>query len=349
MDRREAQEIFLTFVNQLPPQASIHILGHSDADGLTASTILARSLRAKGFRAEAEVTRKGENAWSPSVLQKIENYHPAALIVTDLGSREDPLVPHLPTLLIDHHKPTGIPPGATLLSGYGTEPTPTSGLLAFYCAEALQTSQDLDWLAAVSILADLGDKTDFPEWRESRRKYGAKNLRETATLLNAPRRAGEGNAQPALELLLENADLAALLSDKRIETLRAAKEEYNAALAVARRAAPKFNQPDKTVALIVVNTPCQVHPVIAQMWIGRLKEHVVICANTGFLPDRVNFAVRTKLSINLIDFLAKHKPTGAGPDFGRGHDQATGGSLMLSQWSEFLQSLGFKPFLTVRS
>lgn len=341
MNRQEAQETFLTFLNPLPARAFIYVLGHSDADGLTASAILTRSLRAKDFRVEAEVTRKGENAWSPSVLQRVRNSHPAALIVTDLGSREDPLVPHLPALLIDHHKPTGIPPGTTLLSGYGTEPTPTSGLLAFYCAEALQASQDLDWLAAISILADLGDKTDFPEWREGRRKYGVKNLREAATLLNALRRSGEGNAQPALELLLEVRDPAALLSDKRIETLCAAKDEYNAVLAVARRAAPKFNQPDKTVALIIVNTPCQVHPVIAQMWVGRLKEQIVICANTGFLPDRVNFAVRTKLPVNLIEFLAKHKPAGTGPDFGRGHDQATGGSLTMPQWHEFLRLLGF--------
>jgi single-stranded-DNA-specific exonuclease len=41
----------------------------------------------------------------------------------------------------------------------------------------------------------------------------------------------------------------------------------------------------------------------------------------------VKFAVRTKLPMNLIDFLAEHKPSGADPDFGRGHDQATGGSL----------------------
>ncbi len=341
MDRKEAQSIFLSFLHQLPPETSFYILGHSDADGLTASAILARSLRAKGFRVEAGITRKGENAWSPSVLQRVMSLHPTSLIVTDLGSREDPLIPHLPTLLVDHHKPTGRPPGAILLSGYGAEPTPTSGLLAFYCAEALETSQGMDWLAAISVLADLGDKADFPEWREGRRKHGSKNLREAATLLNAPRRAGDGNAQPALELLLEAPDLSALLSDPRIALLRASKEEYNAALAVARRVAPQFNQPDKTVALLTVNTPCQVHPVIAQMWVGRLKEQIVICANTGFLPDRVNFAVRTKLPVNLIDFLASHKPPGAGPDFGRGHDQATGGSLAPSQWKEFLRSLSF--------
>lgn len=341
MDRKKAQETFFAFLSQLPPEVSFYVLGHSDADGLTAAAILARSLRTKGFRVQAGVTRKGENAWSPSVLQRIKDSYPTALIVTDLGSREDTLISDVPTLLIDHHKPTGVPPEAVLLSGYGTEPTPTSGLLAYYCAEALQVSRDLDWLAALSILADLGDKADFPEWREGRRRYGSKNLREAATLLNAPRRAGEGNAQPALELLLEAPDLPALLSDDRVELLRAAQAEYNAALAAARRVAPKFNQPDKTVALITVNTPCQVHPVIAQMWVGRLKDQIVICANTGFLPDRVNFAVRTKCPVDLIGFLADHKPTGAGPDFGRGHNQATGGSLTLPQWNEFLRLLSF--------
>ncbi len=341
MDRTKAAEIFLAFLQQLPPEASFSVLGHSDSDGLTATAILARSLRAKGFRIAAEVTRKGENAWSPSVLQRIEDSHPHALIVADLGSREELLISGIPTLLIDHHKPTGTPPGSILLSGYGTDPTPTSGLLAFYCAEALGAEESLDWLAAISILADLGDKTDFPEWREGRRKYGSKNLREAATLLNAPRRGRDGNAQGALELLLDTPDLSAFLSDKRSETLHAAKAEYNAALAAARRVAPKFNQPDKSIALLTVNTPCQVHPVIAQMWVGRLKDQIVICANTGFLPDRINFAVRTKLPLNLIDFLAKHKPSGAGPDFGRGHDQATGGSLSPSQWSEFSKSIGF--------
>jgi hypothetical protein len=67
-----------------------------------------------------------------------------------------------------------------------------------------------------------------------------------------------------------------------------------------------------------------------------VKTHSFI--KNRFLPPSSIFS---KLPINLIDFLAKYKPSGAGPDFGRGHDQATGGSLTLSQWSEFLTSLGF--------
>ena len=271
-------------------------------------------------------------------MARIREQQPAALIVADLGSREELLLDGVPTLLIDHHKPTGVPPGALLISGYAMQPTPTSGLLAFWCAQALGMADQLGWLAAISILADLGDKTDFAEWVEGRRPYRMKDLREATTLLNAPRRAAKGDAQPALDLLMSAADPRTFLANPRIEELRAAKAEYDAALKEARRAAPKFSG---TVALLTVDTPCQVHPVIAQTWVGRLSKNIVICANTGFLPERVNFAMRTKLPVNLIDFLAAHKPENAGPEFGRGHDQATGGSLTHPNWNLFLQSLGF--------
>ncbi len=314
------------------------VLGHSDADGLTAAVILARALQANGFTVKAETTRKGETAWSESMLERVREQRPGTLLVADLGSREEPLMEGIPTLLIDHHKPTGVPPGASLISGYEMQPTPTSGLLAYWCAQAVGAAEKLNWLAAISILADLGDKTEFPEWTEGRRKYRSKDLRETATLLNAPRRAAKGDAQSALKLLMDAVDPAAFLADPRVDQLRTAKAEYNAALAEARRAAPKFSS---NVALLTVNTPCQVHPVIAQTWVGRLSKNIVICANTGFLPERVNFAMRTKLPVNLIDFLAAHKPENAGPEYGRGHDQATGGSLSYSDWNLFLRSLGF--------
>jgi single-stranded-DNA-specific exonuclease len=66
-----------------------------------------------------------------------------------------------------------------------------------------------------------------------------------------------------------------------------------------------------------------------------------MCANTGYLPGRINFAVRTAAARNLLDFLREHKPSGAGEDYGRGHDKATGGSLTPEQWSAFLASAGF--------
>ena len=44
----------------------------------------------------------------------------------------------------------------------------------------------------------------------------------------------------------------------------------------------------------------QVHPLIAQRWTGRLRKNdkggklqMVMCANEGYLPGRVNFAARS--------------------------------------------------------
>jgi len=55
----------------------------------------------------------------------------------------------------------------------------------------------------------------------------------------------------------------------------------------AKKAAPVFSN---RVALIRLDTPCQVHPLIAQIWRTRLPQYIVISANEGYLPGRVNFS-----------------------------------------------------------
>ena len=336
MPRDDIQTRFGKFTASVPAGGRIAVLGHSDADGLSAAAILARALRSAGFDVTADVTRKGESAWSESALARVSRTQPAALVLADLGSRAEPLLPGIPALLVDHHKPTGAPAGAELLTSYGESDPATSGLLAYWCAAAIGRADGLDWMAAVSILADLGDKSSLSEWATARKKYGYTKLREVTTLLNSPRRAASGDATPALRLLLDATSPSAFLADAGIEELRAAKAEYDAALAEGRRVGPTFRGP---VALITVNSPCQIHPALAQMWSPRLRKNIVICANEGFLPGRVNFSARTSLDINLIDFLAKHRPPDAGEEFGRGHDKATGGSLTPEQWNQFVEGL----------
>jgi single-stranded-DNA-specific exonuclease len=128
--------------------------------------------------------------------------------------------------------------------------------------------------------------------------------------------------------------------------LRQAKAEVGAALAEARQAAPRFSG---NVALVRVHTSCQVHPLIAQAWRNRLAQSIVLAANTGYLPGQVNFSARTATGINLIAFLARHAPADAGPAYGHGHDQATGGSLKPAAWNEFITRLGFGPEACVPS
>ena len=361
MNRNEAGRMFTAFLQALPHGTStdIHILTDADADGLPAAALLVRALHAAGYTSvTAEPRKKFENAWMPEVHQRLRTRNPQALLLVDLGTRPDELLPGVPTLLIDHHAPFGTPPGATLLTSYGTEPTATSGLLALWCAQAIapELTEELQWLAGISLLSDLGDKAPFPELDESKRRFGSTALRDLTTLLNAPRRSAEGDAGTALEVLLYGTTPKQILkeNDVRLQSLKAAKEEVSAALAIARKAPPKFStkwsaELGADIICVRIDTPCQVHPLVAQIWRPRFSKAVIFGVNTGFRPGYVHFAGRAPKDVNLVRFLRNHTPAGADGTFGGGHDQASGGALPVALWNPFAEELGFGPEMQVHT
>ncbi|MBD2022307.1 DHH family phosphoesterase, partial [Leptolyngbya sp. FACHB-36] len=89
-----------------------------------------------------------------------------------------------------------------------------------------------------------------------------------------------------------------------------------------------------------MNSPCQIHPLIAQSWRSRLPKHIVFAANEGYRPGRVNFAVRSN-SANVLEFLRSIQISDGEGSYGHGHDQASGGSLPYDRWNELLSKLGF--------
>ncbi len=359
MDRTEAGQIFTAFLDGLPQGTAtdIHILTDADADGLPAGALLLRSLHAAGYtHVTAETRKKFENAWMPEVHARLKARAPQALLVVDLGARPDELLPGVPTLLIDHHAPFGTPPGAVLLTSYGTEPTATSGLLALWCAQAIAPAlaDELQWMAGISLLSDLGDKAPFDDLAESKARFGATALKDLTGLLNAPRRTAEGDATEALHLLLHGASPKQILKsgDPALASLKVAKGEENGALAVARKAPPKFSgkwadELGADIIMVRVDTPCQVHPLVAQIWRPRFPKAVIFGVNVGFRPGFVHFAGRAPGGINLLQFLRNHTPAGADGTFGGGHDQASGGALPVALWNPFVAMLGFGPELQV--
>ncbi|GAA3769738.1 hypothetical protein [Terriglobus aquaticus] len=359
MDRNEAGSIFTQFLDDLPNGKStdIHILTDADADGLPAAALLVRSLHADGYtRVTAETRKKFENAWMPEVHARLKQRNPQALLLVDLGARPDELLPGIPTLLIDHHAPFGTPPGATLLTSYGTEPTATSGLLALWCAQAIapDLANELQWLAGISLLSDLGDKAPFDDLAESKARFGATALKDLTALLNAPRRTAEGDATEALELLLRGASPKQILksNDPALDALKTAKAEVSEALAVARKAPPRFStkwteELGADIIMVRIDTPCQVHPLVAQIWRPRFPKAVIFGVNVGFRPGFVHFAGRAPKGVNLVQFLRNHTPEGADGTFGGGHDQASGGALPVALWNPFVAMLGFGPELQV--
>lgn len=360
---------FLAFLARLPGQNTrIHIFTDSDADGLPAAAILLQALRQAGYvNTTAEVRRKFESAWSPAVIERLELISPEALIVTDLGSRPDPILPGVPTLLLDHHRPLGIPPDATLISAYremgpgeNAREIPTTGLMAYRCAEALLPDhyEQFLWLGAVSLLSDLGDKAPFPELASAKKVYGAGALRDLTSLLNAPRRSACGDASDALQLLLLGGSPKDILSSQvpAIAMLRSklqdAKQEVADALASVRKLPPRFSTKVRAelgadLVAIRMHTACQVHPLVAQQWRARFPKSVIFGVNTGFRPGWVHFSGRAPSGVNLIRFLANHRPEEADDSYGNGHDQAAGGALKVPVWNEFIQQLGFGPELQV--
>lgn len=315
------------------------VLGHFDADGLSAVAILSQAMARAGRPVDIRILGKGENPWQPDLGRELRDRRPGGLIVTDLGVRDGDILPGVPTVLIDHHVPTGTPGHAVVISGNGWHPEPTSSLLAFWCAGALAENDDFLWLAAMGLIGDMADAT-IPELARAQARYGKTALRDAVSFVNAPRRTARADPAPALALLLKCASPKELLKGGHPETalLHMAKAEVAAALEDARRVPPKVRG---DVALIRFSSPCQIHPLIAQAWRGRLKTRIVLAANTGYRPGWVHFAVRTATGTDLIGYLARHRPAGAGAQYGSGHVKATGGALRPADWNDFVARIGF--------
>jgi len=346
----DPKTLFAGALQTFDRQKPVLVMGHFDADGLSATAIFLRALAAAGWRTEWRLVGRGENAWSAAMREELAARKDlGGLIVTDLGTRAGSIAPHLPTAVVDHHVPFGFPKNAVTISGASESPIPTSSLLAFRCAAALGDNENLLWLCALGLIGDMAEDDGWPEMAEAKTRYGVTALRNAVSLLNAPRRASRADARPALALLLKGEGPKDVTSGRFPETadLLAAKEEVKAELDQAKRAAPKVVG---EVAIVRFASPCQIHPLVAQSWRGRLKDRIVIAANTGYAADRVHFAARSsQAEADLIAFFAKHRPPGADEQYGGGHRQASGGALFPEDWNFLVRSLGFGPDMEVRA
>ncbi|KAJ3057469.1 hypothetical protein HK097_006397 [Rhizophlyctis rosea] len=176
------------------------------------------------------------------------------------------------------------------------------------------------------------------------------------------RRTATSDATIAWRALLASTKPADISQGKVKEAadLARCKSEVAAEIQRCARAPPRFSK-DGRVALIRIDSPAQVHPVIASRWANSLKGktlEIVMVANTSYLPNRVNFAMRIAKSgggtiastepMDIIAFLrqAVTKVPGladeVGADFARGHAQATGGSVALEVFDKVLLAVGFE-------
>ena len=293
------------------------VVPHTDADGLAAGAI---ALRARGESAtDAVLLARGETPWGADAPLP-----EGSAAVLDWGVRELAR----PGVVVDHHVPEAeAVAGQVVVSGYGEEPeTSTAPLVRRLVPDAPA------WLAAVGAFGDLGDRAfALPECQG----VGRNAVRNLTALVNAPRRVPAGPVREALAVLVESTDLGDALRDPRLERLAAAKAEWREAYLQALKSPPRVG---RNVAVMRFSTPYQVHPVVAATWQRRLAPRIVLAANDGYLPGRVNFSVRGG-SGDLRRVLREALRDARG-EYAHGHDRATGGSLEPDEFARLIEALG---------
>jgi hypothetical protein len=93
-------------------------------------------------------------------------------------------------------------------------------------------------------------------------------------------------------------------------------------------------------AVLRFTSAAQIHPIIATRWSRRLAPAVVLAANDGYLPGRVNFAARSHSDVDLLQWLRGLPFTPSSEsEYANGHPRATGGSLPIDDFERFIDVL----------
>ncbi|ROW01057.1 hypothetical protein VSDG_02825 [Cytospora chrysosperma] len=343
------------------------IVPDKDADGLTSGAILRKTLILLGLEPDsisAHLLKKGNNIHDQSERAAMAAHDPAYIFVLDQGSRKSP--PVIDTfhkaLVIDHHYALDddFPEGSLHVTACNSPPVATSSLLTYLICRDLDddVEKHCDWLCIMGTHGDLGNtlkwEAPFPNMRDTFRMYTKKAINEAVSLINAPRRTSAFNVSAAWAALTAAKSPVDLLRNR---DLLAARAEVNAEVERCTHTAPKFSS-DGKVAVFRMNSEAQIHPVIATRWAGHLqssKLEVVMAANEGYLPGKVNFSCRVPRSarardppVNIIEVLegiAARSPdetlrTRLGESFARGHKEASGGIVQVNEFEELIEIMG---------
>ncbi|KAH8889000.1 DHH family protein [Thozetella sp. PMI_491] len=342
------------------------IVPDKDADGLTSGAILERTLMLLGLNRDlisVYLPRKGLNIHDEEARTAMAELDPRFIFVLDQGSRSSPPLINGPHrgIVIDHHHALedDHPRDALHVTACECPPVATTSLLTYLICRDLHedVEEKCDWLCVMGTHGDLGNtlawEPPFPDMRATFKRYTKKALNDTVSLINAPRRTASYNVPTAWQALRAADSPKDLLNDRG---LLAARAEVNAEVERCAHKAPKFSA-DGRIAVFRISSAAQVHPVIATRWAGHLsssKLEVVLVANEGYLPGKVNFSCRIPRCarsrdppINIIGILCELADKAADPalrqrlgdSFARGHKEASGGIVPAEAFEELMEVL----------
>ncbi|KAF3053709.1 hypothetical protein E8E11_011598 [Didymella keratinophila] len=332
-------------------QKPVVILPDKDADGLSSGAILHHTLTQLGLSPDlisVYFPPKGFNVHDDATKGALTEIEPSYVFVLDQG--------------IDHHfaEDGGFPEGAEYVTAHDCPPVATTSLLIYHICLPLHPSlsDKISWLAAMGTHGDLGTtlkwEPPFPDMTATFKRFPKKAINDAVGLVNAPRRSAAYNVRDAWTAVLSAPDPGAI---KASEKLHDAAFEVRRETERCTHTAPKFSA-DATMCVLTISSAAQIHPVIATRWAGHLKSNkleIVMCANEGYLPDKVNFSCRIarvargregdeKVDIikRLEGLVAEHPELRErlGQSFARGHKEASGGIVGKKEWDELKVIMG---------
>lgn len=348
------------------------IVPDKDADGLTSGVIIHRTLALLGLDPsliETHLIEKGSSIHSEVERVKMADHSPDYIFILDQGSRRAPPVIDAPhkALLIDHHHVDNddFPAGAQWINACHYPPVATSSLLTYKICSSLhdEVASQTAWLCAIGTHGDLGNtlkwEPPFPDMKETFKQHTKKSINDAVSLLNAPRRTAAYDVISAWNAVLGATSPSSILKNPR---LLDARYEVNQEVERCTHTAPKFSH-DARIAVFRISSAAQIHPVIATRWAGHLKSknlEVVMVANSGYLPGKINFSCRIPKCargkdppVNIIRTLKEIAGQAEredliqrlGESFARGHKEASGGIVGVEEFEEYLRVLriGEKP------
>lgn len=186
------------------------------------------------------------------------------------------------------------------------------------------------------------------------KQHPKKTINDAVALVNAPRRSVAYNVSDAWDAVIA-ADSPTQIT--KTEKLHEAGFEVRHETERCTHTPPKFSA-DSSIALLTIKSEAQIHPVIATRWSGHLKSsklEIVMCANEGYLLDKVNFScrvakiARAREGAEKVDIIKKLESIVAedtdlrkrlGESFARGHKEASGGIVGKEEWEEFKKLMG---------
>ena len=307
---------------------------------------------------------KGSNVHDDATKAALTELAPSYVFVLDQGSRKSPALLDLPhtCLIVDHHfaEDGGFPAGAEYVTAHDCPPVATTSLLIYHICLPLHSSlsDKISWLAALGTHGDLGTtlkwEPPFPDMSSTFKRFPKKAINDAVSLVNAPRRSAAYNVRDAWTAVLSASDPHAI---KGTEKLHEAASEVRRETERCTHTAPKFSS-DATICVLSIASAAQIHPVIATRWAGHLKSNkleIVMCANEGYLPDKVNFScriarvARAREGAEKVDIIQRLEGLVVdhpelrerlGQSFARGHKEASGGIVGKKEWDELKVIMG---------